>query len=797
MKSLCITGAPSASCEAVAQVLYGAGLVPARPLQHGSLVDMRTWHQRAIPLLTSGRSLGRLWDRAAEELLLANLADGAWGWHEAESIWALDYWADLDPGIHFLLLCEPPEQTLAAALLEDEEALDVNDVLERWRARHGRMLEFYLDYPERCLLVDAVRALSSAGALVEGINERWQLLPASCRLTDIATDEAPEAAVQELAQAVVRAWCQPQLASVDTLRQELEAAQLPLSGNITEPNEQSAPERLVHPLRLFQQLLNEQTPIEVERQARAEREAEVLRLTSDLKERTAEIDSLIAEKSRLTKQLSSAQQDLETQRQEADHLTRKLGEALRDAAGRAAAEDNYRVLEQECERLLMSLHEAQDKLEQSLAQRQADLAAFEAERQELATALTAAKHQASSLAEAETQRQALKHQFEQVRIKLNATQQQLAQARAQREEESSAIARERQELQARLEHAHRQANQQVESLRKQQKLAEGEAKRLRQECESLLLTLNRAQEELEGTAERCQQQEKALTALTERLYALKRRAGPLFAADWSATSRPHAQRIDWQFKGLLLGDIEYETLNVALERSGKQATLSIEMPEDAGWSLNTGRDPSFSSLLPSQRDLTIALLPLLQAQLARQEISHKDNREWQRAFAALRENLSKLPPDLVFKAAELRHAQINPDYEHLWISLRQARFADFGPSDWHFRISSARVTPQVFGQEPKLEFPQQDPQLLKNWFEESRDDFGAKLELRYALPNAVDLAIWARLPRQDQLLIESLIRQLPDIIGRLEQQQVVLNRPADDWIRLAENMRRILQAQAT
>src|SRR5690625_5267133 len=453
MKSLCITGAPSASCAAVAQILYDAGLAPARPLQHGSLVDMQIWHQRVVPLLTSGQPLGRLWERTAEELLLANLSEEAWGWHEAESVWALDYWADLDPGIHFLLLCEPPEQTLADALLEEEEAPDVSGVLEYWRARHGRMLDFYLDHPERCLLVDVAQARSSAAALVEGINDRWQLLPAGCRLTNRPAERPAEAPVLELARAVAGAWCQGQLMSVETLRQELEAAQLPLNGTLVEPGGPSGPEALFGPLRLFQQLLNEQALIEIERQASAQSKAEVIRLRSDLDEQAAAFESLIAEKSRLTEQLLLAQQDLETRRQEADDLNRKLEDALHNAASRAAAEEHRLALQQECERLLLSLHETQEQLETSIAQRQGELAAHGTEREKLKSELERARAEATLPADAQADHQALQDECERLLISLRESQKKLEQALAQRQTDLAAFEAERRDLANALEDA--------------------------------------------------------------------------------------------------------------------------------------------------------------------------------------------------------------------------------------------------------------------------------------------------------------------------------------------------------
>jgi hypothetical protein len=120
----------------------------------------------------------------------------------------------------------------------------------------------------------------------------------------------------------------------------------------------------------------------------------------------------------------------------------------------------------------------------------------------------------------------------------------------------------------------------------------------------------------------------------------------------------------------------------------------------------------------------------------------------QAGLGQLAQALDSFAPTLRYDAVRLKREQVNPDYEHLWLgfdnlSLGSQRWAAF-----EFRLSCANVRPNHFGAHPKLEFPQAQGQTpLEAWFEESYDDFGPKMELRFAMPDAMDIGVWQRLTR--------------------------------------------------
>ncbi len=153
---------------------------------------------------------------------------------------------------------------------------------------------------------------------------------------------------------------------------------------------------------------------------------------------------------------------------------------------------------------------------------------------------------------------------------------------------------------------------------------------------------------------------------------------------------------------------------------------------------------------------------------------------------------------LRFDRVELEREQINPDYEHLWLRLSPVAFGAQRWPEWQFRLSTAIPDRTRFGSHPRLEFPAPQP-MLENWYAESHDDFGAELELRFALPETMDMAVWNRLNTADQARITALIARLPAVLNQLQAAQPKLKRPLDvtedatdsDWQQLVADIQRI------
>jgi hypothetical protein len=160
--------------------------------------------------------------------------------------------------------------------------------------------------------------------------------------------------------------------------------------------------------------------------------------------------------------------------------------------------------------------------------------------------------------------------------------------------------------------------------------------------------------------------------------------------------------------------------------------------------------------------------------------------------------LESFPSTLRYDRVGLKREQVNPDYEHLWLRFVNLSFGGKRCPEFEFRLSCAEVRPNHFGSHPKLEFPEESSQApFEGWFIEAHDDFGAKLELRFALPEpSMDLAVWQRVSKNDRDFLAALIKHLPAILMNLKDAGVKLKRPWEDWIKMAGEMQRVVRLRA-
>ena len=171
---------------------------------------------------------------------------------------------------------------------------------------------------------------------------------------------------------------------------------------------------------------------------------------------------------------------------------------------------------------------------------------------------------------------------------------------------------------------------------------------------------------------------------------------------------------------------------------------------------------------------------------------------WAKQWLAMAEALGALPPSLRFDAVSLRHEQVNPDYEHLWLRLSNAQYGERRWPVFEFRLSANNVRKAKWSHLPKLEFPlpeQGGPKQFENWFEESEDDQGPKFELRFDMKApAMDIQCWNALSELDQKQAWELVRSLPAMLQELEQAGARIHRSWDDWQLLATGIEQTLMA---
>ncbi|KHK00128.1 hypothetical protein [Desulfovibrio sp. TomC] len=163
-----------------------------------------------------------------------------------------------------------------------------------------------------------------------------------------------------------------------------------------------------------------------------------------------------------------------------------------------------------------------------------------------------------------------------------------------------------------------------------------------------------------------------------------------------------------------------------------------------------------------------------------------------KGFDFLLNSLKNYSRDLRFDRITLKNVQINHDYEHLWIELDNVSFEEKRSPKFEFRISCAEIDSAGFGHHFKLEFPKSSASdFFDNWFGESVDDFGDKLEIRFAMPNSLDMKVWSKLSCFDQRFVSKLIEHLPYFFVVLKREGVNAKRPWANWENLVDNIMKI------
>ncbi|HDR0612667.1 protein HyaE [Pasteurella multocida] len=98
-----------------------------------------------------------IWDNLSLDLILANIEQNFWGWSDPNAIQILDYWANLDPNIHFVFVYDKPENLFQYYSLEEAIKLDkhtVQEKFEEWQTYNEKILTYFNKYKDRSVLLN-------------------------------------------------------------------------------------------------------------------------------------------------------------------------------------------------------------------------------------------------------------------------------------------------------------------------------------------------------------------------------------------------------------------------------------------------------------------------------------------------------------------------------------------------------------------------------------------------------------------------------------------------------------------
>jgi len=340
------------------------------------------------------------------------------------------------------------------------------------------------------------------------------------------------------------------------------------------------------------------------------------------------------------------------------------------------------------------------------------------------------------------------------------------------------------------------------------------------ENELLLLQLHQVQEELEKYFLGNQKTQQQLDEIESRWQRLQQRY-PAYCDYTDLSIEEHDKTLRWIFNEYLGGGRKIDRLCVDLNLKKHVAglTLSRENIHDSSplvyWpklhqdatSLDLAPNAltreqalalvhTYSQIATSDwlwlQDLGAAMIDHLESDHpALDHIDESLREQFIQGLDLHQEKLESLPPVLRCDAVHLVQEHSANGYEHIWLRLENPHFTNSQCSDFEFRLACVNDSGagHDLGNHPRLEFPDQgDDTLLVNWFMESENQFGANLELRFALPDIMDTDLWARLDQEDAALISSLLEQLPFFLDREKDALAGLRRPKKQWIDLARKM---------
>jgi hypothetical protein len=360
------------------------------------------------------------------------------------------------------------------------------------------------------------------------------------------------------------------------------------------------------------------------------------------------------------------------------------------------------------------------------------------------------------------------------------------------------------------------------------KAAETNLKQAEQDNELLSMQLRQVQEELEHYFSQHQGVQRQLKASVERWQRMLQRT-PYYcdyeSIEILSDESSDADATTWRIKNLDAGgrslpELVFKTIveqgiaGIIFFRFPGTPDPLTHWPANAanqnevalipiGGPTNTSsRLETLSELATSDWDLLQTLIRLLErileAPSALKLPAHFQPQALKNGLGKLDAILESFPSTLRYDRVGLKREQVNPDYEHLWLRFVNLSFGGKRCPEFEFRLSCAEVRPNHFGSHPKLEFPEESSQApFEGWFIEAHDDFGAKLELRFALPEpSMDLAVWQRVSKNDRDFLAALIKHLPAILMNLKDAGVKLKRPWEDWIKMAGEMQRVVRLRA-
>lgn len=836
MTPICITGADAPALHHLAQALQGAGVAPAQPLQRDAALDLHVWHQRvcqsgALPVVPS-----RLWEQVAIDLLLSNIDQPVWSWANARSIDALDFWAQLDTNIRFVLLCQTPQQAVAELFAANTGTeADEAHQLALWQQRHQALLRFHLRHPERSVLVWADQARQAPHVLAAHVAQQWQL-PLQPDAVIATAQPLPHNAVQlQLAAQLVARHPQHQ-----ELERELHASVQPLLAAEANPaqGQPAAPtaQLLVqHYLQLADRSA-EQAALQQKQQEADNLLQELHRVQELLAQQLEQYQAEQAAKSEAIHQRNliaqahndvQAQLDAATRAQQAEaaakaalQKTQADQQAKLDALTQTHAKTvaDLQEAQQEGELLLQQLHQVQEELEKYYLNHQA----AQAEVQQLKAQLHATE---------EERNQAVHQRNLTAQDRLNVLDQLKAadQAKTALQAQLDALAEEQAQLvKARDVALTEVAQERNEAVHQRNLIAQArlelvdELQATQQELERITQQLFQVQAELEQQHQREHAAQQLSQSLQARWSRLLEQQPELSDFDVVQLVGPVAdgQPLQWQLNHTTVAGRAFEQLDFqTVLENGVAGFVWQRHPSNgnsplARWPVSARSDDSVTliptksatdthkraahmvQLASSDWELLLALPAVLMQALERGRVTLPAGQRdlWHTALARSAELMRGMQRLVRFDAAELTAQQATPQREVLALRLAPLQFATTRLPELTFQLQLNKAADGGVTSAHFILDAAAQGTALQNWVANVPTATGQAVMALRLDAAGWDAALWQQLTDQDRTFMSALLDSLAVVLVTLQAAGARAERAWADWLKLATRLRQWARA---
>ncbi len=744
MKGICVTGNSAAAIERLSNALLQLGIPFAAPAKEDPELTFAFWQEQVLAAQGEDQAgaaveVSRAWEQLAGTLFLSNRKQPFWQWAEQSSVPLLPYWFDFDPSIYFLFAYESPEDYLTRRMEQWDGSQDVHAFMETWMDHTQTLFHFFLRHPRRCTMLRASIA-SHPDQLIPLLETQW-----NCNLQVTSFDHAVEL--------------------------------LPTSSSNTgDPIRQ-----------FFSHVLLNGAP-------------EILDLHREIESSLYDgIEAGTTEGHALTHMLDRAivyYLDEKYQRAAViESLEKKLSELAEEEKSRSAALDHLYQSKLELEHQLAEKHARLMQLDQALSQSNQTIRALTAEKDQLAAAHA---DQGKQVAERDAKIQQLTQavaEASNARDALAAEKAQLVNAQAEQSRQLSTI-----------KNDHAAA---IEAKDKELSTKDSQCKELAEENDLLLSQLHQVQEELEDYFLKYQESRTRLDEVSARLEKMQNAFPEYFSWESIEVTEAPAGKGNqwfWELRNVVSGRRQFSVirlesklvkrqLKLALVRESTHSPdLLIRWPTEDAYSLAfqlPGTPKEQRELATSDWQLVDNLLTAIGKWISTPQAKLPDSIDRKLV------NSEVLAVQKKFQASRsafrvdrftFEQGQTLPQYDSLSVKLEHLMLDGQYLPELRFQLATVQTNESDFGANPRLEFGPECAALIENWFAETYDHRGERLELRFARSEAMDTSVLNALSPNDQILMVNLILLLPEHL-RATAAINGLRNTKEKWQDIAENMR--------